>query len=154
LPPNRGRPDHPQRILVLVQSTTVPIAQAQSEARDDAVFVDRRALAFKGRGLCEALNALWKANGVSDRASAAEFAAAQQEVVLTMVTADSTLRRTVTAADLTPLLIGYCISARLPLPAAAVKTVTVKPGGVMLDFMISSSTVPPCRGARDAKAWS
>lgn len=126
--------------------------EADSGMQEGAIFVDRRALAFKERALCGALNALWKENSTGVRAAGAKFLTAQQQVILTLNVGDQTEHRTLGAAELAPLLIGYCIGARLPLPASAVKTVTVNPGGVLLDFMLAYTTMPAYRGMKTPSA--
>ena len=134
------------------QTTAPRPAEADTGVQEGAIFVDRRALAFKERGLCDALNALWKENSTGVRAAGAKFLTAQQQVVLTLNVGEQVERRTLGAAELAPLLIGYCIGARLPLPASAVKTVTVNPAGVLLDFMLVYTTMPPYRGMKTPSA--
>lgn len=134
------------------QTVSAPADDAEGGLQEGAIFVDRRALAFKERALCGALNALWKENSTGVRAAGAKFLTAQQQVILTLNVGEQTEHRTLGAAELAPLLIGYCIGARLPLPASAVKTVTVNPGGVMLDFMLAYSTMPAYRGMKTPSA--
>ena len=114
----------------------------------EAAMVDRRVIGFRGRAICDALNALWEANGHGVQAVGIDLLPDDQAVVVTTLSGGSLSTRRLEQHELTTALIRYCGGARVPLPAAAAKHVTVTSEGVLLDLTLALKAPPSFRAPR------
>jgi len=114
----------------------------------EAALVDRRVIGFRARAICDALNALWQANGHGVQAVGIDLLPADQAVVVTTQSAGGLSARRLERHELTTALIRYCGGARVPLPAAAAKNVTVTADGVLLDLTLALKAAPAFRTTR------
>lgn len=129
----------------LIQATD----QRHDGAPDDgAVFVDRRVIAFRGPALCDILSAVWLDAGTGMRAAGIRFSTSRQIVHVTVDLLGERLERNLPASELLPLLIAYCLGARIALPCHAEKSVRVTSGGAVLDCVIAHGTLPSYRRHR------
>lgn len=115
---------------------------------DGAVFVDRRVIAFRAPALCAILTAVWQDSGTGMRALSLRFATARQMLHVESDLAGDRVERQVPAGELLPLLIAYCIGARIALPSQAEKSVRITTGGAVLDCVIAHGSLPPFRRQR------
>ena len=109
---------------------------APGAPEDGAVFLDRRVLAFSASALCEALTAIWQGAGTGMRAVGVRFSTARQMIHVEVEMGRERLERPLRASELVPLLIGFCMGARVALPSRATKSVRVTSGGVVLDCIM------------------
>jgi hypothetical protein len=124
-------------------------AAAPDEPADySAVFVDRRVIAFRAPALCALLTSVWQDNGSGMHARAIRFSTAQQMLHVEVEQAGRRLGRQVLSSELLPLIIAYCIGARIGLPANAEKSVLITTGGAVLDCVIGHGSLPPYRRTR------
>ena len=115
---------------------------------DGVLFVDRRVLAFRGPALLEILTAIWMDGGTGMRARSLRFITSRQLLLVEVETPGQRLERSLRASELLPLLIAWCIGARIALPSHAEKAVRVTAGGVVLDCGITHLSLPPYRRRR------
>ncbi len=130
-----------------------PLGRAEGEAPrgppdDGAVFVDRRVIAFRAPALCAILSTVWQDTGAGMRALSLRFSTARQMLHVETDLAGSRIERQVPAGELLPLLIAYCIGARIALPSQAEKSVRITSGGAVLDCVIAHGSLPPFRRQR------
>ena len=127
-------------------------AAPDAAAENDAVFVDRRVIAFRAPALCALLTSVWQENGSQVQVGAIRFSTAQQKLMVEVEQAGRRLERQVLSSELLPLIIAYCIGARIGLPANAEKSVLITTGGVVLDCVIAHGSLPPFRRKRGPAA--
>lgn len=129
------------------------LIEAEPEPPDDGVlFVDRRVLAFRAPALLEILNAVWADGGTGMRARGLRFLTSTQQLMIDVQIERRRSERSMKAGELLPLLIGWCIGARVALPSMAEKSVRITPGGVVLDCCTSHLGMPEYRRLRPARA--
>lgn len=116
---------------------------------DGAVFVDRRVIAFRAAALCELLTAVWHDAGAGMRARSIRFATSRQMIHVVVDVLGERMERNLPASELLPLLIAYCLGARIALPSQAEKSVRVTSGGVVLDCVIAHGSLPAYRKRPD-----
>lgn len=115
---------------------------------DGVLFVDRRVLAFRTPALLEILTAIWTDGGAGMRARSVRFNTSRQILTVEVDGPGHSVKRTLRAGDLLPLLIAWCIGARVALPIHAEKSVRITPGGVVLDCVASHLSLPTFRRRR------
>jgi hypothetical protein len=115
---------------------------------DGAVFVDRRVIAFRAEALCDILTIVWSDAGIGLRACAIRFGTARQVLQVEIEMRGERLERQVSAGELLPILIAYCIGARIALPSQAEKSVRITSGGAVLDCVIAHGSLPRFRRRR------
>ena len=124
-------------------------AAAPDETADSsAVFVDRRVIAFRAPALSMLLTSMWQENGSGMQVRAIRFSTSQQKLLVEAEQAGRRLERQVLSSELLPLIIAYCIGARIGLPANSEKSVLITTGGAVLDGVISRGGLPPMRRKR------
>ena len=124
-------------------------AAAPDEAAEtSAVFVDRRVIAFRTPALIMLLTSVWQENGSGMQVRAIRFSTSQQKLLVEVEQAGRRLERQVLSSELLPLIIAYCIGARIGLPANAEKSVLITTGGAVLDCVIAHGSLPPFRRKR------
>lgn len=116
---------------------------------DGAVFVDRRVLAFRAAALCELLTAVWQESGAGMRATGIRFSTSRQMLHVAVALSGERLERNMPASELLPMLIAWCLGARIALPSQAEKSVRVTSGGVVLDCVIAHGNLPGYRRKTD-----
>ena len=112
---------------------------------DGALFVDRRVLAFRAPALCEMLTRVWLDSGTGMRALGVRFITSRQMLQVEVDVLGQRMERSLRSSELLPLLIAWCIGARIALPSHAEKTVRITSGGVVLDCGITHLSLPPYR---------
>lgn len=110
--------------------------------KNEAALVDRRVIGFRARAICEALNALWVANGHAVQAIGIDLLPEDQAIIVTTQSAGGLAARRLERYELTTALIRYCGGARVPLPAAAEKHLTVTTEGVLMDLTLALKAPP------------
>ncbi len=115
---------------------------------DGAVFVDRRVIAFRAAALCQLLTAVWQEAGTGMRARDIRFSTSRQMIHVAVDLLGERLERNLPASELLPLLIAYCLGARIALPSQAEKSVRITSGGVVLDCVIAHGSLPAYRRRR------
>jgi len=130
-----------------------PAGRAGAAAPDEpgeysTVFVDRRVIAFRAPALCALLTSIWQDNGSGMQARAIRFSTAQQMLHVEVEQAGRRLERQVLSSELLPLIIAYCIGARIGLPANSEKSVLITTGGAVLDCVLAHGGLPPFRRKR------
>ena len=115
---------------------------------DGVLFVDRRVLAFRGPALLEILTTVWLDGGTGMRALGLRFVTSRQQLLVEVDVLGRRMERTLRAGELLPLLIAYCIGARIALPSHAEKAVRITTGGVVLDCGTTHLSLPPYRRRR------
>ena len=115
---------------------------------DGALFVDRRVLAFRAPALLEILTAVWTDGGIGVRAVGLRFGTARQILLIEVEQQGQRMERSLRAGDLLPLLIAWCIGARIALPSNAEKAVRITTAGVVLDCGVTHVSLPPYRRRR------
>ena len=125
---------------------------------DGVLFVDRRVLAFRAPALREILTTVWLEGGTGMRALGLRFFTSRQLLVVEVEALGRRMERNLGAGELLPLLIAWCIGARIALPSHAEKAVRITQGGVVLDCGTTHLSLPPYRrprtGARVLGDWS
>ncbi len=111
----------------------------------DSAMVDRRVIGFRPAAICDALNALWEADGHRLRAVGIDLLPDEQALVVTTQQDNALSNRRLTPRDLTVALIRYCGGAQVPLPQAADKQVTITTDGVLLDLTLALKAMPGFR---------
>lgn len=112
---------------------------------DGALFVDRRVLAFRAPALCEMLTRVWLDGGTGMRALGVRFITSRQMLQVEVDVLGHRMERSLRSSELLPLLIAWCIGARIALPSHAEKTVRITSGGAVLDCGITHLSLPPYR---------
>lgn len=115
---------------------------------DGVLFVDRRVLAFRAPALLEILTAIWSDGGTGMRARSLRFITSRQLLMVGVELAGARTERTLRAGEVLPLLIAWCIGARIALPIHAEKSVRITAGGLVLDCVASHLSVPGFRRRR------
>lgn len=124
-------------------------AEPEPPRQDDgALFVDRRVLAFRGPALLEILSTIWMEAGLGVRAQGLRFITSRQILTVEVDVLGNRQQRNLGAADLLPLLIAWCIGARIALPRHAEKAVRITAGGVVLDCGVTHLSLPAYRRRR------
>lgn len=82
------------------------------------------------------------------QARAIRFSTAQQMLHVEVEQAGRRLERQVLSSELLPLIIAYCIGARIGLPANSEKSVLITTGGAVLDCVLAHGGLPPFRRKR------
>lgn len=124
---------------------------ASAHLHGEAAMVDRRVIGFRARAICDALNALWRAHGHAVQAVGIDLLPGDQAVVVTTQSAGGLSARRLERHELTTALIRYCGGARVPLPAAAAKHLTVTEEGVLLDLTLALKATPAFRAPRSPR---
>jgi len=122
---------------------------ADATPDDGAVFVDRRVIAFRAPALCEILSVVWLDAGTGMRATAMRFSTSRQMIHATVDLAGGEMERNLPASELLPLLIAYCLGARIALPSQAEKSVRITSGGAVLDCVTTHGSLPHFRRRAD-----
>jgi len=140
-------------LLIEVEPEPVPPRAPE----DGALLIDRRVLAFRAPALLEILNAVWAEGGTGMRARGLRFITSRQ-LLLVEMGAPGGDERSLRAAELLPLLIAWCIGARIALPSQAEKTVRITSGGAVLHCCVTHLAVPRYRrrgpgGPRALAEW-
>lgn len=117
----------------------------------EAAMVDRRVIGFRARAICDALNAMWFANGHGVQALGVDLLPDDQAVVVTTRSSGGLSSRRLERYELTAALIRYCGGAQVPLPVAAEKHITITSEGVLMDLTLVMKTTPAFRKLRDAR---
>ena len=115
---------------------------------DGVLFVDRRVIAFRAPALLEILTVVWMDGGTGMRARAVRFITSRQLLQVDVDMHGARAERSMRAGDILPVLIAWCIGARIALPSQAEKAVRVTAGGVVLDCGITHLSLPPYRRRR------
>ena len=123
-------------------------AAPDAAAENNAVFVDRRVIAFQAPALRALLTSVWQENGSQVQVGAIRFSTAQQKLMVEVEQAGRRLERQVLSSELLPLIIAYCLGARIGLPANAEKSVLITTGGAVLDCVLTHGSLPPFRRKR------
>lgn len=123
-------------------------AAPDEPAEYSAIFIDRRVIAFRAPALCALLTSVWQDNGSGMHVRAIRFSTAQQMLHVEVDQAGKRLERLVLSSELLPMIIAYCIGARIGLPVNAEKSVLITTGGAVLDCVIAHGSLPPFRRKR------
>lgn len=110
---------------------------------DGVLFLDRRVLAFRAPALLEILTTVWMDGGVGMRACGLRFITSRQLLLVEVEALGRREERSLRAGELLPLLIAWCIGARIALPSQAEKAVRITAGGVVLDCGTTHLSLPP-----------
>ena len=127
-------------------------AAPDAAAENNAVFVDRRVIAFRAPALRALLASVWQENGSQVQLGAIRFSTSQQKLMVEVEQAGRRLERQVLSSELLPLIIAYCLGAQIGLPANAEKSVLITTGGAVLDCVIAHGSLPPFRRKRGPAA--
>jgi hypothetical protein len=109
-----------------------------------ALFMDHRVLTFRPALLCAAFEACGReqvhapAAAVSD----AEPLPDRQAVRFRFGLEEHAPELLLGVADLSVLLLAYCVGARVPLPLRSHKNISVVKGGVVIDFLTTMNRLP------------